>query len=242
NGELVFPYLPERAGTEFMGYSRSNGGDRQLYLESTLNYNRTFGKHDVGAMILYNQSDKTNSFAGDFLTSLSFRYQGLAGRTTYAYDNRYIFEYNFGYNGSETFAPARRFGFFPSLGLGWVVSNEQFFKPILPYVNLLKFRVSHGQVGNGDIGGRRFAYISTVNTSATGFTFGKNYDNVYSGRAMGEYASDVSWEIATKSNLGLDLNTWNNAVTLQLDFFKEKRDNIFLRRQSMPNYVGNINE
>src|SRR5690606_35854609 len=163
NGELVFPYLPERAGTEFMGYSRSNGGDRQLYLESTLNYNRTFGKHDVGAMILYNQSDKTNSFAGDFLTSLSYRYQGLAGRTTYSFDDKYIFEYNFGYNGSETFAPSKRFGFFPSVGLGWVISNEKFFTPALNYVNLLKIRASHGQVGNGDIGGRRFAYIATVN-------------------------------------------------------------------------------
>lgn len=239
-GDLIFPTIPERIGNEFLGYSRSNSGNRQIYTESSLNYTQKFGKHEVGAMLIYTQTDQSNAFASDFITSLPSRYHGVAGRTTYAFDNRYIAEFNFGYNGSETFAPDRRYGFFPSVGLGWIPSEEAFFNSVKEYVQLLKFRGSYGKVGNGNIGGRRFAYIATVDEDAIGYTFGKNYDNGFGGRQIGEYATDVSWEIATKMNLGVDVHTFNSSLQLQVDFFKEKREKIFLRRNSTPYYLGEL--
>jgi TonB-linked SusC/RagA family outer membrane protein len=116
-----------RIGQSYLSYGRSNGGDRQLYSESAINYANSFGRHDVTAMILYNQSDYVNAFADDFMSSIAFRYKGVAGRATYGFDSRYLAEVNFGYNGSETFAPDKRYGFFPSFGVGWVVSKERFF-------------------------------------------------------------------------------------------------------------------
>jgi len=238
NGELV--YEQTTIGSEFLNYSRSNGGNRQFYTESAVNYSRTFGRHDVSAMLLYNQSDKINGFENDFILSLPYRSRGLAGRTTYAYQEKYLLEFNFGYNGSENFIPERRYGFFPSIGLGWVASNEPFFKPLTDVFQLLKFRFSHGIVGNSNIdpdNNRRFGYIGTV-ASTGGFTYGKDYNNVYDGRDIGEYAVDVTWEESKKTNLGVDLWTLKNSLNVQLDFFKENRSGIFVRRQAVPGYAG----
>src|SRR3546814_9944544 len=113
------------------------------------------------------------------MSSIPYRYMGLAGRSTYAYANKYLAEVNFGFNGSETFEPTRRFGFFPSFGLGWVASEEHFFEPMEDVISFLKFRFSYGQVGNSNIQGRRFAYISTV-TEQTGYNFGNNVGNNFS--------------------------------------------------------------
>src|SRR5207249_455842 len=110
----------------YLGYDRNNGGNRHFYTEASLNYDRTFGRHRVSGLGLFYSSDKSNAFAGDFTSSIPERTIGLAGRATYSYDDRYFAEFNFGYNGSELFAPQNRFGFFPAIGLGWVVSNEHF--------------------------------------------------------------------------------------------------------------------
>lgn len=235
NGKLILQQT--LIGTEYLSYSRNNTGSRTIYNEAALNYNRSFGQHDIGAMLLYNQSDEINTLAGDLETSLPYRFRGLAGRSTYAFNNTYFLEANFGYNGSENFLPSKRYGFFPSVGLGWLVSNENFFQKIKPVVQMLKFRFSHGEVGNSNIGGRRFAYLGTV-ASTTGYTFGKNSDKAYSGYDIGEYAVDVTWETSIKTNIGMDISTLDNALSAQIDFFNEHREGIFLRRSSLPAYVG----
>jgi len=235
NGALIFDQM--RIGSSYLGFSRSNGGFRQFYTEAALNYSNSFGKQDVSGMILYNQSDKTDAFASDVISSLPSRYQGIAARATYAYDTKYMAEINLGYNGSETFESGSRFGLFPSYGLGWIVSNEKFFEPLAQYVQLLKFRGSYGTVGNSSIGGRRYAYITTV-TSTNGYSFGKTTDNSYNGLDVGDYAATVTWEKAKKLNIGAELLTWNNALSLTIDWFQENREGIFLQRGDLPDYAG----
>lgn len=235
-GELVFEQT--QIGTNYLGYSRNNGGTRQFYLEGAINYTKNIKKHNITAMLLYNQSDRVDAFAGDFISSIPYRYMGLAGRVTYAYDNKYLTEVNFGYNGSETFAPEKRFGFFPSFGLGWVASQEKFFEQLQSAFSLLKFRFSYGTVGNSNIGGRRFAYISTI-TGQGGYNYGQNNtNNNIDGLNFGDYAVDVSWERATKYNLGIEVRTLHDALSITADVFREKRTGIFRQRGDVPLSVG----
>lgn len=236
DGNLLFEQT--QIGTNYLGYSRNNGGSRQFYLEGAINYSKKIKKHDITGMLLYNQSDRVEAFAGDFISSIPYRYMGLAGRTTYAFDNKYLGELNFGYNGSETFAPKKRFGFFPSFGLGWVVSEEKFFEPAKDILSFLKLRFSYGVVGNSNIGGRRFAYISTI-TDQGGYSYGQNnlgYD--VGGLNFGDFAVDVSWEKAKKANLGIEFKTLNNALSVTADVFREVRTGIFRQRGDVPNFVG----
>lgn len=238
DGNLTFDQVA--IGTEFLQYTKSNQGERTFYSELGLNYNRSFGKHDVSGMLLYNRSDKANTYAADLETSLPYRFQGLAGRFTYGFRNRYFAEVNFGYNGSENFYPDSRYGFFPSAGLGWVVSEENFFSGIKNTVSLFKIRFSHGIVGNSNIDGRRFAYLATV-ANTSDYYFGKNINQKYTGKEIGEYAVDVQWETSRKTNLGFDIGLLHDDLTLQIDLFREYRSGIFLRRKSLPGYVGMIN-
>lgn len=238
DGSLI--YEQTAIGTEFLAYSKSNLGERTFYNELAVNYNRSFGKHDVSGMLLYNRSDKANTYALDLETSLPYRFQGVAGRFTYGFSNKYFVEANFGYNGAENFYPDSRYGFFPSAGLGWVVSEETFFKTIKEYVPLFKVRFSHGLVGNSNIDGRRFAYLATV-ASTSDYYFGKIMDQKYTGKEIGEYAVDVQWETSKKTNLGFDIKLLNEDLSLQVDLFKEYRSGIFLRRRSLPGYIGMIN-
>ncbi|NML37326.1 TonB-dependent receptor [Chitinophaga sp. G-6-1-13] len=240
DGDGKLQYEQTAIGTEFLAYDKSNQGERSFYNELAVNYNRGFGKHDVSGMLLYNNSDKANTYATNLETSLPYRFQGLAGRFTYGFNNKYFAELNFGYNGAENFYPDRRYGFFPSAGLGWVISEEQFFKPVKDYVQLFKVRFSHGLVGNSNIDGRRFAYLATV--AGTGdYYFGKNIDQKFTGKEIGEYAVDVQWETSKKTNLGFDIQVLDESLTLQVDLFKEYRSGIFLRRKSLPGYIGMIN-
>ncbi|TDQ11197.1 SusC/RagA family TonB-linked outer membrane protein [Pedobacter metabolipauper] len=236
DGNLILEQT--RIGTNYLGYGRTNGGTRQFYTEGSVNYNRTFGKHDITGMVLFNQTDRLDGFAGDFISSIPYRYMGLAGRTTYAYDNKYLLEANFGYNGSETFAPQKQFGFFPSFGLGWVASQEKFFEPIKEAISFMKLRFSYGVVGNSNIGGRRFAYISTI-ANVTGYGYGQNgTSNDLGGLDFGDYAVAVTWERANKYNLGLEIKTWKDAISLTADFFREYRRGIFRQRGDVPSYSG----
>jgi TonB-linked SusC/RagA family outer membrane protein len=239
DGNLLFDQT--QIGTNYLGYSRNNGGTRQNYMEAAVNYAKKIDKHDFTGMLLYNQSDRVEAFAGDFITSIPYRYMGLAGRLTYSYDNKYLTEVNFGYNGSETFAPKKRFGFFPSFGLGWVVSQEKFFEPVKDVFSFLKFRFSYGTVGNSNIGGRRFAYISTI-TGQDGYSYGQNNtNNDIGGLNFGDYAVDVSWERATKSNLGIEFKTFKDALSVTADVFREVRTGIFRQRGDVPYTVGIAN-
>jgi TonB-linked SusC/RagA family outer membrane protein len=234
NSAGVLAFEQTQIGTNYLGYSRNNGGTRQFYMEGAINYTKKIKKHDITGMLLYNQSDRVEAFAGDFISSIPFRYMGLAGRLTYSYDSKYLTELNFGYNGSETFAPEKRFGFFPSFGLGWVASQEEFFEPVKDVLSFLKFRFSHGTVGNSNIGGRRFAYISTI-TDQGGYSYGQNnINNGIGGLNFGDYAVDVSWERATKSNLGIEFKTLHDALSFTADLFREKRTGIFRQRGDVP--------
>ncbi|WP_316816355.1 TonB-dependent receptor [Pedobacter nyackensis] len=236
NGELILSQ--SFIGSRFLNYNKENSGSRQFYGEVALNYSRNFGDHDVTGLLLYNQSDNINTQASDLITSLPYRFVGYAGRTTYAYKSKYLLEGNFGYNGSENFAPDKQYGFFPSVGLGWVASEEGFFKSIKKVVNFMKIRATYGLVGNSDLGGRRFAYIATVNDGVPGYNFGSTSNNSFGGKAEGDIAVNVGWETSRKANLGIELKFLGEKLSLQTDVFKEERDGIFLARSGIPAYVG----
>ncbi|MFK8058660.1 MAG: SusC/RagA family TonB-linked outer membrane protein, partial [Polaribacter sp.] len=167
---------------------------------------------------------------------------GISGRASYSFDDRYFSEFNFGYNGSEKFAEQNRFGFFPSVGFGWILSNEAFFEKNLPAVNLLKLRYSYGLVGNDGISSAsdRFFYLSDVNLNngGTGYSFGSNYNNYYNGFIINRYANEsVSWEIATKSNIGIEFGLFNK-LNIIADIFTENRRDIYMERQFIPETSG----
>ncbi len=228
-------------GTSFLDYKRTNGGTRQFYTEAKINYDRTFKKHNVTGLLLFNQQDNEDGFAGTFIESIPFRYMGLASRGTYSYDNKYLAEVNLGYNGSETFAPGKRFGFFPAVSAGWILSEEKFFKPLKDIFPFFKIRYSYGEVGNSSIGGgRRFGYISTVANHGD-YSFGIGRDNNYTGLDIEAYAVDVTWETAKKHNLGIELNMLKQDLSITVDLFREIREAIYRQRGDVPTYAGILN-
>ncbi|SDX09893.1 TonB-linked outer membrane protein, SusC/RagA family [Hydrobacter penzbergensis] len=221
----------------YLNYNRSNGGNRRFYSESSLNYNNTFGKHRVGGLVLFYTDDYQNQFAGDFTSSIPERYLGLASRITYSYDDRYFIEGNLGYNGSETFAPDKRYGTFPAFGLGWIPSNEKFFAPVKKVITYLKFRYSDGLTGIGRIGGRRFAYLTLMSDNVSGYRFDRNYGEMR-GINITDYGSVVTWAQSRKQDLGIEVKTLQDHLSVIVDLFKEKRTGIFLQRQSLPVFMG----
>ncbi len=236
NGNLITTI--SHHGEQFLGHSRgAEWGDQSIYLEGMLSYNHVFnGVHDINSMLLYNQK---NYDRGD---ALPYRTQGIAGRFSYTFDRRYVGEFNFGYNGSENFAPGKRFGFFPAAAVGWIISQEEFMQSVNNVVSNLKIRGSWGKAGNSILGrnmwDRRFAYISTiVNTGS--YRWGTE-NNVYRlGRAEGDIGvPDLTWETVTKSNVGLELGLWNNSINYTIDFFKEQRRDIFMERKNVPGSAG----
>jgi TonB-linked SusC/RagA family outer membrane protein len=226
-------------GQPYLGYGSINAGNRKYYMEAAINYDRTFREsHDVTGLLLYNQSDFSNSFAGGFTGSLPERTQGASFRGTYSYDDRYFFEVNFGYTGSEDFAPENRYGLFPSAGVGWVLSNENFFEPLTNIFQYFKIRYSDGFVGAGEGGGRRFAYLTVLSQNAPGYTYGINRDNGYSGINVTDYGTNVGWAESRKQDLGIEFRTFQDKLSVTFDVFKEHRDGIFLQRSSIPSFVG----
>lgn len=232
NGDLVAELMSQ--GESFLGYAKgAEWGDQRVYVEGQLSYNRIFNDvHDVNAMVMYNQQNYDN---GD---KLPYRTQGMAGRLSYTYDSRYVAEFNFGYNGSENFAPGKRFGFFPAFALGWVVSQEKFMQPVADVISNLKLRASWGKAGNSNIQGRRFAYISTI-VDTGHYYWGTNNEFYRLGRSEGEIGvNDLTWENVTKINAGIDLGLWNNSINLSADIFKEYRKDIFMQRTNVPGSAG----
>lgn len=222
-------------GQEFLGYSTSSDwGDKSVYLEGNLAYSQQFGVHSVESMLLYNQRNYDNG------STLPFRNQGVAGRFSYSYDNRYIAEFNFGYNGSENFIRGKRFGFFPSFAAGWYLSEEPFMQDLKSTLSKVKFRGSYGLVGNDNLDGRRFAYITTIGDT-DGYRWGVNNDYHRAGRWEGDQGNpNLTWETVKKFNLGLELGLWNN-LEIQADYFTEKRRDIFMQRRTIPGFSGFIN-
>lgn len=242
NGNLVLSILSD--GQQFLGYDKkAEWGTLSTYLETNVNYERLFaGKHLIHSMFLYNQRELQRG-EKDW-DKLPYRTQGLAGRFSYTYDNRYIAEFNFGYNGSENFAKGKRYGFFPSVSLGWIVSQERFMEGLAETISNLKIRGSWGQVGNSILGSNiwdnRFAYLSTIDTHE-GYTLGAESNFYRLGRAEGNIGSpDLTWETSTKTNLGLELSLWGNAVNYTVDVFVDNRKDIFMQRTTLPGSAGFI--
>lgn len=219
-----------------MGYTVGNTANRAYYSEAAINYNRSFSKHNVAGMVLYNRRDYTDITAGNSISNLPLRRHGIAARSTYDYDRRYLFEANLGYNGSENFPPGKQFGFFPSMSAGWVISNEKFWS--LKSINTLKIRGSVGQVGNDQIGGRRFLFLTNIIRGGQNYPFGEQqtWMTGYNEDQIGN--EDVTWEVATKANLGLDLEMFNSKIVVQIDAFRERREGILLQRGVVPRVAG----
>ncbi|MDD2328660.1 MAG: TonB-dependent receptor [bacterium] len=226
-----------------MSYGSSSYGRRTIYLEGKINYDQVINeRHRVGALLLYQQKDYQRTDVYDELSSIPRRNQGMAGRFTYSLDDIYFIETNFGYNGSENFPKGQRFGFFPSVALGYVLSNYRFMQEHLPVINTLKFRYSFGLVGNDKIersGSEvRFPYLTRVNMSANGYYFG-DVPGYYYGVTDSELGSTgLVWESAKKHNWGVDLTFLDNAFNVTVDAFLDKRDNIFMARNTLPGTLG----
>ncbi len=234
----------------------ANGGDDALketdaarnssvkyYFEARANWNRTFGLHSVGAMtVMMVQENLFTGGGGDIFNSLPERNVGNSGRLTYDFDDRYFFEFGYGYNGSEKFSGSKRFGFFPSIGTGWLVSNEQFWEPAKDVVDLLKLKFTWGLVGNDAIAERakRFHFLSQISLGGAPFIFGENLNIPYNGYAIARYANpNIGWEVSEKFNLGLELGLLKGSpLKLNVDFFKDNRRNIYMPRTSIPSTAG----
>ncbi len=238
--------INEATATEYLGYN--NGTDlisSTFYLESMLNYNRTFKKHGFSGLLVYMmRGNQDTNVGGDLQQSLPFRNLGLSGRATYDYDNRYYAEFNFGYNGSERFSEDKRFGFFPSAGVAWSISNEKFFENIKPVVSNLRLRATYGLVGNDAIGSAsdRFFYLSNVlmDDPAKAASFGNGLGAIYTqkGVTVKRYANnDITWETSTKKNLALELGLFNK-LNFTAEYYTELRKNILMTRSSIPVTMG----
>ena len=220
--------------------SGSTSGDRRIYFHAMLLWDRQFGDHNLGAMFNYNQEETALNTANDnILNNLPWRKQGIAGRLTYSYANRYIFEANFGYNGSENFAPGHRYGFFPSVALGYNISEEPWWDPIKDVIPMLKLRGSWGLVGNDQIGGDRFVYLSNVNLGGgNSYTTGLNQNYTMAGPKYIRFENqDITWEVGDKKNIGIDLQLFQ-PFRLNIDYFWEYRTNVFQQRAAVPTYMG----
>lgn len=230
-------------GTDYLTYSESGKTVRNtMYSETRLNYNRSFGKHDVTGLLVFTASESLTANAGSLQLSLPSRNAGLSGRFTYGYDKRYFIEYNFGYNGSERFHKSHRWGFFPSAGLAWMMSNEKWFKPLTKVVSNLKLRYSYGLVGNDNIGSssNRFYYLSemSMNNSGLGASFGETRNVSYNGIGVVRYANEaITWEKSYKSNYALELGLFKK-LDIIAEYFTEHRTDIFMQRADIPNTMG----
>lgn len=216
-------------------------GDHRIYFQTFVDYNRTFGRHNVSGMLLFNADQFALNNGTDLISSLPQRKIGYAVRASYDYDHRYLFEFNAGYNGSENFAKGHRFGFFPSVAVGWNVSSEKFWTPIKPVISALKLRGSYGLVGNDQIGGERFIYMAEVDLDGSpSFKTGYGQGNTqqYTGPKYSRFQNDnITWEVGRKLNAGADIELFG-ALNITVDVFREIRSNIFQQKYSIPNYLG----
>ena len=230
-------------GTDYLTYSESGKTVKNtMYSETRLNYNRSFGRHDVTGLLVLTASESLTANAGSLQLSLPSRNAGLSGRFTYGFDKRYFIEYNFGYNGSERFHKSHRWGFFPSAGLAWMMSNEKWFKPMTKVVNNLKLRYSYGLVGNDNIGSssNRFYYLSEMNMSSSSRSaaFGETRNVGYAGIDVLRYANEaITWEKSYKSNYALELGLFKK-LDIIAEYFTEHRTDIFMQRADIPNTMG----
>lgn len=255
-GELVFTRVE---GEQLMTSRPSSSGERKEYLEAELHYDRTFGDHTVGAVLKYSQDRIINNSpisGSDYdmtVAAIDRKHQALAGRFTYGWKNRYFFDFNFGYNGSENFAPGHQWGFFPAYSVAWNLSEEQFIKDAMPWMTMFKVRYSYGKVGNDNVG-TRFPYNETFQyfgyTDDNGY---HNYNYMFGDIGQSNYRYDmltysrvastgITWEESTKHDVGIDFSLWNDKFSGTIDYFHEQRDGIYMTRNYMPPSVGLTNQ
>ena len=249
-GQLDFDLLQSARD---MTQSTSNSGWRREFLDLLLHWDRSFlDAHNFGANVKYteNQQISTQNLGTDIKNSVSRKNKGLAAQATYNYKYRYFLDYNFGYNGSENFADGHRWGFFPAWSVAWNVGEEPWVKKQAPWLDMFKIRFSHGKVGSDTTGDSRFPYLYTLISSITesernqggggnGYYWGQYFTNPYSGIRYRQVASEgVTWEVATKNDLGIDLVLFGNKFSLTVDYFDEKRTGIYQERRFLPTTVG----
>lgn len=240
--EYKLRLLNSDSGREYLDYLE---GQKEVastfYAESALDYDRTFGEdHTVSGLLVGIMRQYLKGNAGDLQRSLPSRNLGLSGRFTYAYQTKYFVEFNFGYNGTERFSANERFGFFPSAGVGWYISKEKFWEPLLPTFSKLKLKATYGLVGNDAIGSDsdRFFYLSNVNLNDgnRGFKWGADGGYSRNGVSISRYANDkITWETATKTNLGVEVGLFDK-IDIEADFFTEYRTNILMDRLSFSTF------
>lgn len=236
DGEVQLKLIQEY---QKIGYSESDGLSRNWYLEGAFNYKRDFGPHHVSALAMYNQTMKYYP-AGSY-PGIPRSYVGFVGRATYDYKTRYLADFSMGYNGSENFAKGHRYGFFPAGSLGWILSEEGFFKPLKKAVGYLKLRASLGKVGNDlTSDSSRFLYLpSTYYLSSGNYSFGVTTGSKIPGAAEGKLGNPlVTWETSVKTNLGADMKLIKNQLTINFDYFIEHRKNILISRGVIPGYLA----
>lgn len=249
-GELKYNNIRPRSA---LGNPVSGGtsGERNIYIETALDYKRTFGDHDVTGLVLYNQKERQVQTGGG-LDLLPYRKQSIVARATYGYDGRYLLEASMGTTGSENFAEGHRWGVFPSIGAAWWVSHEEFMSGIENTISKLKFRVSYGKTGNDVLSSNleRFPYREKVNEGSSGYNFawtgGANVSN--NGQGSGspgagiiesDYATpQLKWEIEDKFNTGIDLGLFNGRIDIGFDYFFNQRHSILMRRNTIPSAAG----
>jgi TonB-linked SusC/RagA family outer membrane protein len=248
NGVGTYNIMQVHEGTEYLNWATTMPSVKfNTYVEGAFIYNREFGDHSLSAMLvgqMRNISNPTRTNAAgvvDLQSALPERNLGLSGRATYGFAQRYFAEFNFGYNGSERFSEDHRFGFFPSVGAGWVISNESFWDPIKPIFEKFKLRYSYGLIGNDQIGSERFLYLSNVSFNGTSVGFGTSPSGSdrYSNTAVtiSRYAnSDITWETSKKANYAVEFTTFG--IDVVAEYYTEHRENILLPRTNMPTTMG----
>ena len=245
-GQYKLNWLNPQPGSarEYLGYNEGpKYQNSYVYMLGRIDYSRLFGQHNVGASLVGTRQQTLSGNAGNLQASLPNRNLGISGRASYSYDNKYFVEFNFGYNGSEKFSPEHRFGFFPTVGAGWVVSNEHFWTGgISNIITRLKLRGSYGLVGNdaiGDPNSQRFFYLSNVAPDAGGSaSFGTNNSVTMRGTVIYAYPNpDVTWETSRKSNLGAEFTLFKK-LNIVAEVYREKRYNILIQRGYIPVTVG----
>ncbi|MEG1587589.1 MAG: TonB-dependent receptor, partial [Bacteroidales bacterium] len=234
-----------KEGTESLGDPKiGKNANNRLYFEVAAQYSRQFfDKHDVGGLLVYTQTEALNTISSNkntIFATLPSRNLGVAGRFSYGYDSRYMLEVNFGYNGSERFHKSNRYGFFPSFGLGYMISNEKFWSTCTRVVPKLKLKYTFGWVGNDAIADPddRFFFMSEIVTNSEGYIYGKEFNGSFSGYGVKRFSNpDITWEISKKHNMGFEMNLFN-IFDLNLDLFKEIRENIYMERETLPASMG----
>ena len=237
NGDIVYNRISDESTMHQEG---SGSGNRREFFEANLQYDRTFGDHIVGATLRYTQDQTTNTTDYSGYNWLPRKHQGLAGRFTYGWKYRYFVDFNFGYNGSENFAPGKQFGFFPAYSAAWNIAEEPFAKQYMPWMNMFKVRYSYGKVGNDDLGSTRFPYLEQFMDGIGSFNFGDYWNDfrVNGLRPSNLATNNVTWEVATKHDVGIDFAFWDNRITGTVDYFHETRSGIYMSRQNIPAIIG----